>query len=470
MTNQAGRQAADAPGDDFSARIHRLFDRAGVGIAQLDTSGRHLLVNDRYCGLIGRAREEILGRHIQDCIHPDDLAPTVDAFIQVIESGAPAVVEQRYMRADGTDVWISNTVSVAREEAGDPQYVLVIAQDIAVRKQAERALLRAQSDLRLLLDSAADGFYCIDRAGRITLCNAAFLRMLAFEREEDVLGKDAHDLIHRSAPEGFSHSKDDCALLKTARNGTHAHVADEHYLRRDGKGLPIEYWCRPMVRDGQIQGAVCTFVDATGHVDSQARQQLMNREMAHRMKNTLAMVQAIVGQTLRRTANTQEAIQSINRRLAALGYAHTALTRTRWGNASIMEVIEGATAAHRADSARVRLKGPKMDIGAKAVLAITLALHELSTNAAKYGALSNDSGSVAIEWSVTGGAADSRFRLSWTERGGPPVSPPQQRGFGSRLVADSIGGDLKGEAKLSFEPDGVVWTLDAPLSAVTQAF
>jgi PAS domain S-box-containing protein len=455
---------------EFHARFHRLFDGAGVGIAQMDTDGRYLLVNDCYCELIGRRREQVLAGRIQDFTHADDLPESIGAFIRVIESGAPAIVEQRYLRADGSAVWVSNTVSLGREEAGHAQYVLVLSQDIAVRKQTERVLIRAQSDLRVLLDAAADGFYCVDREGRTTLCNAAFLRMLGFEREEDVLGKDMHELIHRSLPEGFSHSREECPVLKTARNGTHAHVTDEHYLRRDGKGLPVEYWARPIVREGQIRGAVCTFVDATGHQQSQARQQLMNREMAHRMKNTLAMVQAIVGQTLRRARSPQDAVQSINQRLAALGHAHTALTRTRWGNASIMEVIEGATAAHRGDANRIVAQGPKMDLGAKAVLAITLALHELSTNAAKYGALSNDSGTVAIDWSVTGGAADSRFRLSWTERGGPPVSPPQQRGFGSRLIADSVGADLKGETKLSFDPDGVTWILDAPLSTVTQAF
>ncbi|HYD56283.1 MAG TPA: PAS domain S-box protein, partial [Burkholderiales bacterium] len=401
--------------------MHRLFDRAGVGIAQIDTSGRYLLVNDWYCRLIGRQGEDVLAASIQEYTHPDDLATSLDAFIRVIETGVPATVEHRHVRADGSETWISNTVSLGRNEAGEAEYVLILAQDIAARKETERALVRAQSDLRMLLDSAADGFYCIDRDGRTTLCNAAFLRMTGFEREEDVLGRDMHDLIHRSLPEGFSHSRDDCPVLKTARTGTHAHVSDEHFLRRDGKGLAVEYWARPIVRDGQIQGAVCTFVDATGHQQSQARQQLMNREMAHRMKNTLAMVQAIVGQTLRRARNPQDAIQSVNQRLAALGHAHTALTRTRWGNASIMEVVE-ATAAH-AERGRVRISGPKMDLGAKAVLAITLALHELSTNAAKYGALSNENGTVTIEWAVTGGAADSRFRLSWTERGGPAVSP-----------------------------------------------
>jgi len=449
--------------------LPRLLDRAGVGIARIDTSGRYVLVNSRYCALLARSRDTLLGARIQDYIHEEDLPGTLEAFIGVFETGTPAITEQRHVRGDGREIWLSSAVSAGHDERGEP-YGLVLAQDASARRDREQALIRAQADLRVLLDAAAEGFYCVDREGRATLCNNGFLRMLGYEREQDVLGKDIHDLIHRSLPEGFSHDRDDCPLLRTARNGTHAHVTDEHYLRRDGKGLPVEYWARPIVRNGQIRGAVCTFVDATGHHDSQARQQLMNREMAHRMKNTLAMVQAIVSQTLRRSRNNQEAIQSINQRLSALGHAHTALTRTRWGNASIIEVIEGATAAHRADAARMRIEGPKMDIGAKAVLAITLALHELSTNAAKYGALSNDAGTVSIRWSLTGGAADARFHLRWTERGGPPVQPPQQRGFGSRLVAESIGADLKGEAKLAFDPEGVTWTLDAPATTVLQAF
>ena len=464
------KRSEDVSDEKMDARLHYLFDRAGIGVAQIDTGGRYLLVNPRYCELLGRPEADLLAARIQDFTHPDDLAESINAFVGVIESGAPAVIEQRHLRGDGQEVWISNNVSLSRPEKGEAQYVLVLAQDIAAVKQTQRALMRAKSDLRLLLDTAADGFYCVDRDGKATLCNAAFLRMLGYEREEDVLGRDVHELIHRSMPEGFSHSREDCPLLKTARIGIHAHVTDEHYLRRDGRGLPVEYWARPIVREGQIQGAVCTFVDATGHQQSQARQQLMNREMAHRMKNTLAMVQAIVGQTLRRTRNPQEAVHSINQRLSALGHAHTALTRTRWGNASIMEVIEGAIAAHRSEAARVRLNGPKMDLGAKAVLAITLALHELCTNAAKYGALSNDTGTVAIDWSVSGGAADARFRLSWTEHGGPPVSPPAQKGFGSRLIAESVAADLKGEARLAFDPGGVAWTLEAPLVTVTQAF
>jgi PAS domain S-box-containing protein len=457
------------PQSRFQSRFQELFHHAGIGIAQLDTNGQYLLVNERYCQLIGREPAEVLGKRVHDFTHLDDLPASLDAFIRVIETGTPLNVEQRHVRKDGSAIWINCNVSVGRDDGG-PQYLLLFAQDIGARKETERTLIRARSDLRVLLDAAADGFYCVDREGRTTLCNAAFLRMLGFEREEDALGRNLHDLIHRPAPDSPSHAAQDCPVLKSARNGTHAHVADEHFLRRDGKFFPVEYWARPIVREGQIQGAVCTFVDATERKQAEARQQLMNREMAHRVKNTLAMVQAIVGQTLRKSRTPQEASQVINQRIAALGHAHTALTRTRWGNASIVEVIDGAIAVHRSEASRIHTTGPKMDLGAKAVLGITMALHELCTNAVKYGALSNDSGTVAIEWSVTGGAADARFRLSWTERGGPPVSPPENKGFGSRLIAESVGADLKGETKLAFDPSGVTWALDAPLTAITQAF
>jgi two-component sensor histidine kinase len=180
------------------------------------------------------------------------------------------------------------------------------------------------------------------------------------------------------------------------------------------------------------------------------------------------MVQAIVGQSLRNSPASREAIESINSRLVALGNAHTAMTRTRWGNASIMDVIDGAIAVHRSEAHRIRIDGTPFDLGSRAALGIALALHELCTNAVKYGALSTPAGTVSIDWTVTGGAADARFQMRWKEQGGPTVSVPTRKGFGSRLIAESIASDLRGDAKLVFAPQGVVWTLDAPLVAIKQ--
>jgi PAS domain S-box-containing protein len=447
--------------------LDELLGRAAIGIALLDTSGRYLHANEPYARLLGRTAQALPGVALQALVHPEDLPATLDAFIRVIESGEPRVLEQRWLRADGSAVRLATSVSVARDAGSHAEQLLLLAHEV---KGAPASPLRAQAEFRLLLDSAAEGIYCVDREGKTTLCNAAFLRMLGFQREEDALGKDLHELIHHSYADGTPYPRERCPVHKAAQLGQHAHVKDELYFRIDRSSFPIEYWVRPIERMGAIEGAVCTFIDATERKQAEARQQLLNREMAHRMKNTLAMVQAIVAQSLRNAATPRDAMVAINQRLVALGHAHTALARTRWGNASIMDVIEGAISAHRASSARVQLNGPRMDVGAKAALGLTLALHELCTNAAKYGALSNDAGAVSIDWSISGGAADARFRLTWSERGGPPVKPPSQKGFGSRLVGDSVASDLKGEAQLSFAPSGVVWTLQAPLTAVKESF
>jgi len=437
------------------------------GIAQVDTTGRYLVVDERYCELLGRRREELLAGRLQDFTHPDDLPASLDALIRSIDSGSTAVIEQRCLRADGSSVWIANSVSVGRDPQGRPIYVLTRAQDITVRKEAERRQHQAQPDLRLLLDFAAEGFYCVDREGMTTLCNSAFLRMLGFEREADAIGRDLHALTHHTRADGSPYAKDDCPLYTAARSGRSAHVTGEVFFRVDGTSFPVDYWVRPILRDGELQGAVCTVVDASDRKQADALQDLLNHELAHRVKNTLAIVQAIVSQTLRDAPSPREAMQAVNARLVALGNAHTVLTRTRWGNASISEVVDSAIGVHRT-AQRIRLGGPRIDVGPKSALGITLALHELCTNAAKYGALSNDSGTVSVEWTLRGGAADAQLRLSWTERGGPPVAPPRRRGFGSRVIAESFGSDFGGEAKLAFDPGGVVWTLEVPIASVRQ--
>ncbi len=436
-------------------------------MAQVDSDGRLLLVSDCYCYLVGRPADQIVGTLLQDLVYPEDLPVTVDGFIRVFESGESRVVDHRFARPDGTRVWVGNTVSAVRDAGGRPQYVVVLARNITHQKETERALARSRADLRMIIDSAAEGVYCIDRSGLVTLCNTAFLRMLGYAHEEEVIGRDIHMLSHHTHPDGSPFPLLDCPVFRTAQSGVHAHLLDDLYFRRDGTPLPVESWARPIVRESEIEGAVCTFVDTTERKQAEARQQLLIHEMAHRVKNTIAMVQAIVGQSLRTTPVAQPLAKAINQRLVALGGAHSILINARSDSASIVEIVENAIAVHRSDPSRIHASGPKIDLGGKAALGITLALHELCTNASKYGALSNESGSIAIDWSITGGAADARFRMRWKESGGPPVSPPSQSGFGSRLIAHSVGLDLKGETKLSFEPDGVAWELRAPLHSVT---
>jgi PAS domain S-box-containing protein len=448
--------------------LEEILHGAGTGIAQLDTGGRYVLVNESYCQILGRTREELLGLRLHDVTWPEDLPATLDAFIQAIETGVPLIIEQRCVHADGSAVAVCNHVSVGRDSQGKPQYVVSLAHEATAQAGQQAGFAQSDSDLRLLLDTAADGFYCLDREGRTTLCNAAFRRMLGFKQEADAIGKDLHEIIHHSHPDGSRYHREDCPILKVFTSGAHVHVIDEVFFRTDGSSFPVEYWARPIVRDGNIEGAVCTFVDLTERKNFEARQDLLNRELAHRMKNTLAIVQAIVGQTLRTASTPREATESIGQRLVALGNAHTILMRTRWGNASLIEVIESAVGIHRGQPHRFQVSGPRIDLGGKAALAITMALHELCTNAAKYGALSNERGKVFIEWSIAGGASDSMFELTWRERGGPAVKVPAHKGFGTKLISQGAGADLRGHAELEFAPDGVRWTLRAPVASLRQ--
>jgi two-component sensor histidine kinase len=194
------------------------------------------------------------------------------------------------------------------------------------------------------------------------------------------------------------------------------------------------------------------------------RQALLSGELQHRIKNTLSMVGAIANQTMR-GENVAAAREAFAARLTTLSHAHDILTQTSWTKAPIKEVLNGALAPHRSGQGRIRTGGPNMMLPPKQALALAVAVHELATNATKYGALSNG-GRVDIAWSNEEIESVPSFRFTWTESGGPPVSDPapSRRGFGSRLIEQMLGNDFTGKVRTSYRPGGVVCELTAPLS------
>jgi two-component sensor histidine kinase len=175
-------------------------------------------------------------------------------------------------------------------------------------------------------------------------------------------------------------------------------------------------------------------------------------------------VQSIAAQSLKANETTLEARESFEARLFALAKAHDVLTRENWEGASLHDLVEEALAAHRDKSAaRFEIDGPDVRLSPSIALAIAMALHELATNATKYGALSNETGGVRLHWSVTVANGGPALHLSWTEVGGPPVTSPTRKGFGSRLIERGLAADLDGEVRLEFRPAGLVCTIHAPL-------
>lgn len=196
------------------------------------------------------------------------------------------------------------------------------------------------------------------------------------------------------------------------------------------------------------------------------RQALLAAELQHRIKNMLAMVGAVAHQTIRGD-NVVAAREAFAARLMTLSHAHDILTNTSWTDAPIKEVLNGALAPHRSGQGRIRTSGPDLVLQPKQALALSVAVHELATNAIKYGALSA-TGRVDIVWANEVIDKVPSFRFSWTESGGPRVSEPasNRRGFGSRLIEQMLGNDFAGKVQTLYKPAGVVCELIAPLSAL----
>jgi two-component sensor histidine kinase len=182
-------------------------------------------------------------------------------------------------------------------------------------------------------------------------------------------------------------------------------------------------------------------------------------ELRHRMKNLIAVVQAVANQTLRSGRSIDEARRALDGRLAAMGQAVDMLLGSGWTAGSLRALIERAL-VH--DHARVRIDGPDVTLGADAVMALTLVFHELESNAVKYGALADGNGRVEVAWTLD----DDRLSLTWSEHDGPPCVDPSRQGFGSRMIAKLLGGRFRGNVETEYCPDGLRWRLSAPLTAL----
>jgi PAS domain S-box-containing protein len=253
----------------------------------------------------------------------------------------------------------------------------------------------------------------------------------------------------------------------------------EAWGRSVATGEPYDIEHRVKMRDGSYrwarsrafprrdsEGAICLWYGTTEDVHerkvAEEHQRLLINELNHRVKNTLASVQGIAFQTLRGDLSLAEARARFEARLMALSGAHNLLTEENWGGASLERVVSDSIEHLAGESGRFDIDGEPLRLVPRAALALAMALHELGTNAAKYGALSAEGGRVSISWSRD----EDRLRLVWRESGGPPVEPPTRRGFGSRLIERGLAADLGGKATLEFDPSGLRCDIEASLDAV----
>jgi two-component sensor histidine kinase len=230
-------------------------------------------------------------------------------------------------------------------------------------------------------------------------------------------------------------------------------------VRPDGEVRWIEGAGRFLyAEDGTPLRMVGTNQDATERRRAESHQRLLVNELNHRVKNTLAIVQGLAQQSFKGADVPRDLRRAFEARLAALSSAHNLLTQANWEAASMRAIVDEAVAPY-ADGGRISLEGPDLALPPKTAISLALAVHELGTNASKYGALSNAEGRVAIRW----GAEGDRVRFEWRESGGPLVTEPTSRGFGTRMIERGLTAEFGGEARIDFRPTGVVCTVDSLL-------
>ena len=311
------------------------------------------------------------------------------------------------------------------------------------------AALLTEAGLETILNGIGDGFYAVDRDWCFILFNREAERH--FRRPpEEVLGRKLWDLFPGAADTALGR-----LFIKTMESGETIRSETESVIFG---GRWLSYRLFPL---GDGMGIV--FRDVTDRKRAEEQRDLLIKELEHRVKNTLTTVQSIASQSFRAAGVGPEALRAFDARLIALGNVHSVLTKQSWDAADLHDVVWAALRPHSApDRDRFTVEGPNVQVGPKCAVAFSMAVHELATNAIKYGALSAETGHVDIAWS----AVDDRFHWQWRERGGPAVTVPDRTGFGSRMIERALALQLSGKATIDYAAAGVVCTIDAPLHAI----
>ena len=456
----------------------------------MDRDLRLVWMNRAYLAVTMRERGDIIGRTMFDAFPSD---PDSDSYRQlkgsldhVLEHDEPdeiALIRYDIARPDGgmdTRYWsathtplhgsdgsviniLQHTVDVTelhnlrqmRDEVGLVQR--------AERVQARNRDLARESRRLLEFFQQAPGFVTVlggpDHVFQMT--NDSYLELVG---RDDILGQSVRDALPEIAAQGFVDILDRVYETGEPYFGHREPVAIAMADRGSAKRV-LNFIFQPIFdHDDAVTGIIVQGYDVTEEVEYEQRQSLLINELNHRVKNTLAVVQSLAQQTFRDVPDSARAMAIYKARLHALAAAHGLLTESSWSPASVREIVDLTVgAAFGATDGRVALEGPDYLLNPEVALALTMIVHELTTNAIKYGALSNEAGQVQVDWSVDPGEDCETLTFLWQERGGPEVHEPESEGFGTRLIRSGITSKRGTTVDVRYDPAGLACRLEVAL-------
>jgi len=453
-----------------------ILELLPIATSVCDAAGRIVQYNRRAVGLWGRAPrpgetyDEFTAQSKFYDTEGRELPRT--RIAEVLRTGKIVRDEEVMVeRADGVRLAVLLNIDPLINAQGRLVGAINCFQDVTERKRVVEALDRSQQDLRqqeerwnATYEHAAIGIVEIDAEGRFLRVNEAICSITGLSRDE-LLG---WRLFARTHPD--DRDVDEDLYRRQVAGDVGFYSLEKRFIRKDGRMIWIA------VRSSTVRDAYGGFLygvrvvqDITDRKEAEERQKLLIDELNHRVKNTLATVQSLATQTARGTDSPESFCKAFEGRLIALSQAHDQLTRRHWKSADLRDIVVGATAPYLMRSQdQIAIEGDGITVAPRVALTLALAMHELTTNAAKHGALSLPSGRIGVRWRILRRPSRSPLLwIEWREHGGPPVTLPTRRGFGSRFIEGSVATELQGTARLSFDAAGLCCTMEIPIESAT---
>jgi PAS domain S-box-containing protein len=442
------------------ARFRATFDNAAVGMGHLAVDGRWLEVNNQLRQITGYTRDELLARRVQDLWPAQNWAEDAVQRRRVL-TGEVAVYKRhkRYIRKNGALVWVAVTASPVRQADGRADFFVATVEDISERKRAEEALRESEERMRVAARAASVGFWVLDLATQRVRATPEYFHLFGLAPTDEPVPVERIRALY--LPE------DRATIIPAMEHSmrTGRPLAQDRRIRTADGRLRWVHLVSDTRRDTTAQPVArygATF-DITERKESEEHIQLLMREISHRAKNLLTVIQVMARQTASE-ADPEVFAEHFGDRLAGLAASHDLLVKSDWHGVDTADLVRSQLAhfGHLVET-RVILEGPSLKLRPAAAQALGMALRELATNAAKYGALSNAAGVIRIAWDIVGNDRDTRFRMRWSERGGPRPQQPAKRGFGHTVMVEMLKQALEAEVRLEYPSSGVVWELVVPI-------
>jgi PAS domain S-box-containing protein len=443
------------------ALLGQIFEQAPSFIARLDgPEHRFTLVNPAFMALIGQ--RDVIGKTVLDAIPEVDGQGYLDLLDGVLRTGqatrlnAAQIQVQRVKDGPLENRYVDFVYQPIRNAAGDVSGVFVEGVDVTDRVNALQSLQASEQFLQSVIAASPDCIKVLDLDGRLEYLSDGGRLVLEVPVGETLIGRNWQDLWDKAEKANIITAVTSANSGQPSRFSAYANTFAGNRRYWDVRVAPM------LDTSGTPVRILAVSRDLTYLKQIEEEREHLMHELSHRLKNAFSMVQSVISQTLRRATSVSEARDILAGRVRALSDAQNILTKSVTTAMDLHEVVEAALLPHRTGDGRFQIDGPAAIINGRQGLGLSLTLHELATNATKYGALHGESGTVSIRWDIQGSGA---FVFSWQETGGPRVTPPTQTGFGSVLIENIVATYFDGAARLDFLPEGVSFHLNGKIAA-----